>query len=183
MLASVKMYLSSFQDGTERQQELIRRSVETLRTCMDEIRKLSRSLVPPSLGDIGLTDAVEELLQHFSDAESGIRFTSHISMEEKRIPIGLQLSVYRIIQEQFSNIIKYAGASHVSLHLKQFDGRLLLEVADDGRGFDTSQKRKGIGITNMINRAELYNGKFNLVSSPGNGCVLTVEFYLQNESP
>lgn len=180
MLASVKMYLSSFQDGTERQQELIRRSVETLGSCMDEIRQLSRSLVPSSLGDIGLTEAVEELLQHFSDAQSGIRFTSHISFDEKQISLGLQLSVYRIIQEQFSNIIKYAGASQVAVHLKQFDHRLLVEVADDGRGFDTSQKRKGIGITNMMNRAELYNGKFNIVSSPGNGCVVTVEFYLQN---
>jgi len=59
----------------------------------------------------------------------------------------------------------------------------LLSVSDNGKGFDTRLSRKGIGITNMNSRAELFNGKVEIDSSPGNGCRLRVELHIKSVLP
>jgi PAS domain S-box-containing protein len=176
MLASAKMYISSIRDHPAQQSDLIQRSLDTVTACMQEVRNLSRSLVLPSLGEIGLAEAVNDLIDHFQLVLTDIQFTTHIFINEDKLVEGLKISLYRIIQEQLSNILKYAEASRVFLKLNQ-DGEVLhLVITDDGKGFDTTQKRKGIGITNMITRAEVYNGRVQITSSPGNGCTLNVSF-------
>jgi signal transduction histidine kinase len=85
------------------------------------------------------------------------------------------------VQEQLNNIMKYAEASAILINLKQSNSELTLEIADNGRGFDTTKKRNGIGITNIINRATTFNGKVAIDSSPGNGCRMHVNFKLVNK--
>jgi signal transduction histidine kinase len=88
------------------------------------------------------------------------------------------MAVYRILQEHLTNILKHAGAQMVSITLNVEDGMLKLVVSDNGSGFDVAQKRSGIGITNMITRAESVNGTLKLLSSPGTGCKLIAQFPL-----
>jgi signal transduction histidine kinase len=77
-----------------------------------------------------------------------------------------------------NNILKYANASVIYIRLTQNHYHLSLQIEDNGRGFDVKAKRKGIGLANITNRAELYNGQAIVESSPGAGCSLLVIFQI-----
>ena len=100
-------------------------------------------------------------------------------LDEETIDCELKISIYRIIQEQLNNIMKYAEATRIDVFIVQADSRLCIRVKDDGVGFDSSQKRTGIGITNMISRVNVFGGRIQIDTAPGKGCVLSVHF--QNE--
>ena len=90
-----------------------------------------------------------------------------------------QLHLFRIIQEQTNNIIKYAAASEVQIDLMLKSREIQLRLSDNGKGFDASNPAvSGIGIINMMSRAESLNGQFRIESTPGNGCTLYVSFEL-----
>lgn len=86
----------------------------------------------------------------------------------------LKLNIYRIIQELINNILKHADAKNITVSIKGKDKLIHIIVTDDGKGFQVKGKRKGIGISNMINRVESYNGKLKIISSPGKGCKTNV---------
>ena len=80
------------------------------------------------------------------------------------------------MQEQITNIIKHANAKEVIIEIYQDNGALILNIKDDGAGFDVSSKRNGVGLQNISSRVELLNGEVIINSSPGNGCDLQVIF-------
>jgi signal transduction histidine kinase len=88
----------------------------------------------------------------------------------------LKLTIYRIVQEQFNNILKHAGASNIYLSLGHDNKQLLLCIRDDGRGFDKMKKTEGVGLMNMRTRASLFNGEMTIHSTPGEGCELKLTF-------
>ena len=96
------------------------------------------------------------------------------NISEDHIEDRRKLTVFRIVQEQLNNIVKHARATRVLIRLSGEQDHIVLTVADNGVGFDVGRHRKGVGITNMISRAELFNGKVEIESSPGEGCTLTV---------
>jgi signal transduction histidine kinase len=106
-----------------------------------------------------------------------VTFRFNQGLEEK-LSNDQKIMIYRIIQEQTNNIIKYAAARSVQILINESRENVRLIVGDDGKGFDPSQKPKGIGFTNIFNRADAYNGKVNIISSPGNGCILELQFPL-----
>jgi len=87
--------------------------------------------------------------------------------------------LFRIIQEQLNNIIKHAEASAILIRLITDEGQLMLVIADNGKGFDTSINKKGLGINNIISRTELFNGKVQVDTSPGEGCTMIITVPLQ----
>jgi signal transduction histidine kinase len=91
----------------------------------------------------------------------------------------LKMTVFRIVQEQLNNIQKHAEARHVLISVKQPGDVLSLSIVDDGKGFDVKQKREGIGLTNIINRAEIFNGLVEIDTAPGKGCKLLVNFKIR----
>jgi two-component system sensor histidine kinase UhpB len=85
-----------------------------------------------------------------------------------------ELMLYRIIQEQLNNILKYAQATEISIDVKQKGDQLYLTIRDNGIGFDTHQQGNGIGLKNINSRVNFYSGKMKLTSAPGQGCTLEV---------
>ena len=85
-----------------------------------------------------------------------------------------KLTVYRIIQEQVNNIIKYSRAKQVNILLGSTASGIKIKIEDDGVGFDSSKKSKGIGFRNIESRINLYGGNMEISSSAGNGCTLEV---------
>jgi two-component system sensor histidine kinase UhpB len=94
---------------------------------------------------------------------------------KKRIHNDVQLALYRIVQEQFTNILKHANASSVTISIKNANGQLIMSVKDDGKGFDSSTRKDGIGLENIKRRAQVFNGYVKIISSPGNGFELIVQ--------
>ena len=95
-------------------------------------------------------------------------------IEEHSLLPEQKINVYRIIQEQLNNILKHAQASSVMIELNKEEEQIRLLVTDDGKGFDPRVRRDGVGISNIMSRAELYNGRVEIDSAPGKGCRLEV---------
>ena len=176
VLTAANVYLKNIQLESAENRKLIEKSVDGITTAINEIRKLSWSLVPPSLNDLSLEDSIENLVHNFEFSGATVNFD--IVIDEEKISQGLKTNIFRILQEQFSNIIKYADATKIKITMKQKDDLLTLEIKDNGKGFDPKQKPKGIGLTNITHRAEAYNGEVIIDSSPGRGCKIFIEFRL-----
>ncbi|HEY4148032.1 MAG TPA: ATP-binding protein, partial [Chitinophagaceae bacterium] len=103
-----------------------------------------------------------------------ISFVQEGMTDEKTIAPSIQLAVFRIIQEQLTNIIKHSGATQAALKLIQDNKTLQLEIRDNGSGFDIHNTPKGLGLHNIFTRAELCSGKAMLETKPGKGCLLKI---------
>lgn len=182
ILASAKLYLSSALTTSDKKDEMMEESKKLIDSGIQEIRKLSKSLVPPSLGKSTLQESIEQLVDPVRIITDKKIETSLSLTDETILCNHLKITIYRIIQEQMNNIMKYADATLIRIILKQEKNTIWLVVSDNGKGFDVKAKRKGIGLTNITNRAEVYNGKVSIKSSPGNGCSLSVLFTLSLEN-
>jgi signal transduction histidine kinase len=83
--------------------------------------------------------------------------------------------MYRILQEQLRNIVKYAYASRINVSLKVESNILVFQIEDDGVGFDYQLVKRGIGLANIRRRTELFSGKMEIISKVNKGCKLLVE--------
>lgn len=184
ILATSKLYLDYAFAGPEVKKDIILQSKELIILATKELRKLSHSLLPPSLDEFGLTQALNELLNGFT-----ITGVFNISgkwdgLDEKCLLKDQKLTIYRILQEQLNNIVKHAQAKNVKIDLCVCPSQevINLVIADDGKGFDTSKSRSGVGLRNITSRAELLGGTVAINSAPGQGCELKVLFPINNNS-
>jgi PAS domain S-box-containing protein len=178
ILATVRMYLKMSITNPSKQEELIRRSADNLDHAIEEIRKLSKSLVAPSLGDMGLLVALKELADEINIAgDLKVSVITEIN-ESIKIDKNMEVMLYRIAQEQLNNIRKYASATHAVISLSMDRHHLSFSIADDGVGFDTKQKAKGIGLKNISSRVDFYSGDISINSEPGKGCELEISIPL-----
>jgi two-component system sensor histidine kinase UhpB len=176
ILASAKLFLSSpFLEGDEREL-FTTKAAEHIHMAIEEIRKLSKSLVSPSAADIGIIETINDMISDIKWAQKIEVCFNHGGIDETKLDYGLKLTLYRIVQEQLTNILKYADASKINITIKKVGKKVMLIISDNGKGFDPATKRKGIGFNNIINRADVFNGKVDIESSPGNGCIVKVLF-------
>lgn len=157
----------------------LQRATDIVNTAINEIRALSHTLIPPSLANTGFGQAARDLLEAV-ELSGNLAIIATIDLPaETGLSGQLKLTLYRIIQEALHNITKYAQASRVELELRQLPGSLFLKIADNGVGFDTTQKPGGVGLLNMRTRVSLFNGTLQLQSAPGQGCTLSISIPLQ----
>jgi len=180
LLATIKLYMESAISDEKMRTDLLKESKGFIVKAMEEIRTLSKSLVAPSLGEVALSDALNDMIETITRVNPIRLFKNWDELDEDQLSEKLKLTIYRIVQEQLNNIFKHAKAKTVYLSLEQNGNLLLLTIKDDGVGFDTSQKRKGVGIQNITSRAELCGGKATINSEIGFGCELSVEFFNVN---
>ena len=179
LLSVVKLYLGIAKKEETYNPEIIEKSYHHLEEAMTEIRNLSHSLVTPTLGEDGLKDALQDLVDSVPQANN-IRID--LSVDEKydslQVEKSKELMIYRIVQEQLSNIIKYAKASDVNISLKQETESLYLSVSDNGVGFDVKRISTftGIGFRNIERRAKSVNGELKIKSEIGKGSCLRIVF-------
>ncbi|HVU94757.1 MAG TPA: PAS domain S-box protein [Puia sp.] len=176
LLAASNLYLKHAREGSPCNRELIDKSIEITNQAIAEIRQLSWFLVPPPLKDLNLKESIEGIIAHM--AQNNLRIDLVMGIQEDRVPEGLKINIYRIVQELLNNVIKHSGARRVEVKLRQDGDVVRLSINDDGKGFDMHKRRSGVGFTNIEHRAEIYNGSVTIDSSPGHGCRLTIEFLL-----
>lgn len=171
ILAGTKIYLSMAGKANEEMKDLVKYPVELIDSSINEIRSLSSRHVTP-LKDLNLKEQVESLTEVLR--KSLINVHLDYDLPEQRIDDDMKLNIYRIIQEQVTNILKHASPANVYLGFKSDNNLIHVHIADDGKGFDPANKRNGIGISNLLNRIEAFNGEMKIESSPGNGCKIDV---------
>ncbi|HTE24990.1 PAS domain-containing sensor histidine kinase [Flavitalea sp.] len=172
LLVASKLYLQYSVETEGIKSEGLKKCGATLNLAIEEIRKLSQSLVAPSLGDISLIEAINKLTELISLTTSVHLELSTDNYREEELDNSIKLTIYRVIQEQINNIIKHARAKKAVIALSMTSKHICLTIRDDGVGFDKSKVTGGIGLRNMSNRAGFYDGSVNIISSPGQGCVL-----------
>jgi two-component system sensor histidine kinase UhpB len=174
ILAAAKLYLDLGIMEKEDRVEALLNCYRNLNLAMEEIRQLSQSLVAPSLGGIGLDQALLKLTENFPLAASLQLDLDTSSYQSDIDDDNIKLTCYRITQVQLNNIVKHAGAKKATNKLSKTADRLELMIQDDGIGFNTAKNTGGIGLRNIKNRVDYYNGTVRIDSAPGRGCAVTI---------
>jgi len=176
ILAASNLYIDCALSEEDKRLIFMQNSKKYILMAIDEIKKLSQVIMPPTLEEIGLIDSLNnwiELKQHENEMHFHATFKQ---FNGHAVSHKLQLTVYRIVQEQLNNTIHYSNAHHVYISLIQTNNTLELTIRDDGVGFDMTKNTAGVGLQNINTRAEIHNGKMLLESQPGKGCMLSVVF-------
>jgi signal transduction histidine kinase len=136
-------------------------------SALDDLRDLARGIYPPLLADQGLRVALE------AQAKKSPVDVRLVADAIGRHPQEIEAAVYFCSLEGLQNVAKYAGASSVTLHLREGDGALSFSVTDDGGGFDTTRTRYGTGLQGMADRLSALGGTLEVKSKPGEGTTVT----------
>jgi len=156
---------------------------EYIHLATQEIRNLSHRLAPAFFNDSTLEEAFEMLLKNCNPEN---KYHTNLYFDEtidhSNVSRDLQLNLYRILQEQLRNILKYAHCKNIEVDVILKNNKLKMRIADDGVGFDINAVKNGIGLSNMKRRVELFYGTFKLYSSPGNGCEIAIDIPLKEEN-
>jgi signal transduction histidine kinase len=148
---------------------------ELVVATLQDVRRLAVQLRPKALDDFGLVPALERLVQTFSES-SGISVELEAQIGGERLPNDVETTVYRIVQEALTNVVKHAEASRVSILLVRRDATVTAVVEDDGRGFDPDAAGEdSLGLEGMRERVELHEGRMTVETAPGSGTTLRVE--------
>lgn len=181
ILASVNLKLGYYLEEPENNIEIIENCRENLQKAIQEARNLSHQMVMPRFSEKKLQDELKILIENYSYKQ--IVQLELNEMNEEAIPSAIKETLFRIVQEQLSNIHKHAKADRIVIRLSNDSHLMTMFIKDNGIGFDMQQQRKGIGITNIFNRAEAYNGTTDINSAPGKGCTLLVKIPLPGSGP
>ncbi len=177
ILATSRMFISTALRSPEPGHDLISQSNDYIMLAMDEIRKLSRALITPAFVECCLKQSIDALVRNILVGKSMEISTNLNTFDETKLGNDVKLTIYRVIQEQVTNILKHADASSIKINIKVNNNKVTLCIEDNGQGFDPLARREGVGITNINSRAELYNGKVKIDSAPGEGCRLKVTLF------
>ncbi len=174
LLMSAKLHIGAAKNN-ENQNELLDNASKYLLQAVEEIRSLSKRLNTSIIKVVGLHDSIMDISRNiklFNDIDVTVQIDKKVV---EKLSHKQQLVIYRIIQEQSNNIIKYSRASATSFILTEKNNTCHLVVSDNGIGFDKEkQKPNGIGLINMFNRVDAYNGTMEIITYPDNGCTINV---------
>jgi signal transduction histidine kinase len=175
ILSSGQLYLNHLTQGLENFEDVKDKTLDIIKLAIEEIRNLSRAMVAPDLDQDGLVISIHELVEDLRFSGLFYISFSHGKMADlELISQSKKITLFRIIQEQTRNIVKYSKAKNVEISLFCCDDQVRLEIADDGKGFDPKNTRRGLGLSNIYERTRLYNGKVLLTTAPGKGCSIIV---------
>jgi signal transduction histidine kinase len=176
-LTSILLGLRAFDEAasTDDVEKALSDLRELVVSTLQDVRRLAVQLRPKALDDFGLVPALERLTQTFAET-SGIAVDLEAQLGDDRLPDEVETTLYRIVQEALTNVVKHAEAQKVSILLVRRDGSATVVIEDDGRGFHPSAAATDrLGLEGMRERAELHDGRLTVESSPGAGTTLVVE--------
>jgi PAS domain S-box-containing protein len=176
VLTTTKLYLDLALTNSAMKDELMQRSLNNINTVINEIRHLSRSLMDPSIDDLGLVDSINDLVENIHLTQKLNVVHSIDCAVDCLLDTNQKLAIFRIIQESLNNVLRHAKATTVWLLISIKDGQLHLTLKDDGVGFDPNTARKGAGLKNIQNRIYLINGSLQIDSKPQQGCTIVLQF-------
>jgi signal transduction histidine kinase len=156
----------------------LNKATELIESTRKEIRTISHQMMPSSLVEVGLSEALGQMIETvMSNSKIKYEFDSMLT-SGKRYAREIEIGIYRVCQELVQNILKHAKASHVSISIYERNQQLQMVIEDDGKGFDINRKSEGIGLFNIHTRLEMINGHCNIESSKGNGTMVTLKIPL-----
>lgn len=154
-----------------------------INTTINTTRRISHDLLPPTLEDFGLVEAIKELRDTFQQTGTvSISFDligNGKSIDDKII----ELNIFRVLQELINNSIRHGKATEIAIKLWLKTSGIKLEYLDNGEGFDQSdfKNKKGLGMKNIESRLHMIHATYKYDSSPGNGFKVIIDLRFKNE--
>ncbi len=151
-----------------------------------EVRAISQALRPAALEQVGLTEALEWMVDQVA-AASSTKFSAELENIDGLLKPEMEISLYRIVQEALNNILKHAQASLVMVEIKRLRSGLWVSVFDNGNGFDPAhadgdrEPKPGFGLVSMKERAKVLGGRIDCQSTPGKGTRVTLTVPLPDQ--
>lgn len=175
LLVVAQLHLSYYLTNPEKNEKTLKEGINLLSSTVQEIRKLSHRLTGYSLKQEGITQALDELINSLTNL-SPIKFKLESTIDKTiRIDSNKSIILYRVCQELLNNVVKYSKANECVITVDVVNSRSIrLCVKDNGKGFDVSKIKKGVGLNSTVNRVKIYGGTNDIKSSPGNGCEICI---------
>lgn len=174
ILVGTKLILSVVAEDPVKYKEVLENSIQNIQRAIEENRKLSHSLATPDMKQISLPKQLASLAHSMFYQQPVKVVFSRRGLTDEGVDDKRKITIYRIAQEQCTNIIKYARATRVDITLRIKDKDLQLIIKDNGVGMEAGKSTDGIGIRNMRGRVSIYGGSLSIDTAPGEGFKLTV---------
>jgi signal transduction histidine kinase len=151
----------------------------------DQVRQMMDRLRPSILDELGLISAIGSMIDdwntHHEQTFCGFEHAGQVP----GLPADVSINIFRIVQEALTNVVKHAQAGSVMVRLSAGGAQdgLLLEIEDDGRGFDPAAARRGLGLVGIEERVRAVGGALHLVAAPGRGTRFEIHIPLIRKEP
>lgn len=183
-LTNIKYSLEQRSEEHPEEKESLGQAIFMVRNAIKDTSRISRSLRPSILDDMGVIPAIKWFCRGFQEGNTGITIETQLDVQEKEVSEPLKLVIYRIAQEALNNVAKHSGAQKAIVALRKTENRIELTVEDNGQGFDSEQAGDaGMGLTSMRERTQFSGGFFSIQSSLGKGTIIRSSWPLSNQRP
>ena len=184
-LALLRAHMLALPEAPPECAPVLARAISLLELSLTDIRNLLGAFRAPEFTERGLAEIVEDLTVQHETFTGGVA-TLEIKEPLPNVPLPVKIALYRIIQEALSNVHRHAGVNAATVDVWAGEGRLCLQVTDQGRGFqppllqgpEATERHEHMGLRGMRERAALVNGELFVESRPGFGTRVRVEIPL-----
>ncbi|MFT3867372.1 MAG: sensor histidine kinase [Nibricoccus sp.] len=180
-LAVQALQISNLRRNQARNHTVLARKLDQLEKDAVEIgnalRSFSHQLHPVALHKFGLVASIRDFCKKVAD-QGGLELELQLGSDRVEVAPALAISLFRIVQEALSNVIKHAKASRVRVTLRQDNAGLTLSIEDNGVGFTVDDAPANLGLISMKERARSFSGTLKIDTSPGRGARVEVEIPL-----
>lgn len=174
---SLEEMVTSMNPPDKKRIEALENVIHVVKGTIDETQRISRHLRPSVLDDLGILAAIRDISREFQMLYSHITFSLFLTVNETIIPESIKILIFRVVQEALNNACRHSHATSIKIYLKKKKSCIELGIADNGVGFEADaisfkHPATGMGISSMMERTELFNGRFRLITKPGKGTTI-----------
>jgi signal transduction histidine kinase len=176
-ISAIRLHIGLLAEINDKEELLnaIKEKQSMMSRATDELRTITRNLMPASINEYGLARELNGLVESLCKTND-IRLRIENSNAEKRYLPEFEINLFRIIQEMINNTIKYSAASEIVILLKHGTDYLQIKYTDNGSGFDPAKIKHGLGLRNIEARTKFYLGDYELFSSINKGTEFILTF-------
>jgi PAS domain S-box-containing protein len=176
IMISARLHLEGLKGRSKEEKSVKEKTIDLILAAIEETRRLSRRLAASQLKNAGLLTAIAQLLNDLRNTgRFNIKFNSSLEIDtEYCLSEEKKVAIYRIVQEEISNIIRHSRARNIRVNIMQNNSGVILYTFDDGIGFDLQAVPKGMGLASIQSRAKAFKGMVDIITAPGKGCSVTV---------
>lgn len=167
--------------GGEALEKHLKSAFEFTDHAISEVRRISYDLKPHQLDHLGLQRSLRGMIEKAA-ANSSVSIEHHLEDVDDLFDLDAATDLFRIVQESLTNILRHSAARHARIILERDLKAVLLEIWDDGRGFDTKEVKRGLGLLNIAERVRILSATMTLKSKPGEGTSLRIVIPVDTQS-
>ena len=180
MLNVLKLKIDSWLGKPGAQAEELAGISEFTGLIIADIKNLVHDSMPYQLEHLGLAGAIRNLVSQYElQQKLDLRFNVWVNVKDQRFGKGIEMFIYRVLQECLHNAVKHSGGDLITVQLTQLEGELLLMAEDNGAGFDLAgvlrQKQSPGGLRNIMERCNLAGADLEIDTQPGHGCTINIK--------